>query len=270
MLIQLTAAIPGAPLSAGELPEARVGTEWRLEENATTFMARELLIADDRVAVWYCRVCDFDAGVLALPETLGLMSNAELVRYRQFHFEYDRQLFVATRVLLRCVLSRFGTAAPREWRFARNAYGRSAIASPSAVQGLHFNLSHTRDLVVCAVSACKTIGVDAEWVAPVRPTAVIVPWALSSQEALFMATLPPAAQRIAFYRFWTLKEAYVKARGMGLSLPLSDVMFDIRDKHRIDVAFKGKITDCAMHWRFRQFSVFGRYIVAIAGRSPPL
>jgi phosphopantetheinyl transferase len=93
-----------------------------------------------------------------------LMTPEEHERYRRFRFERDRRMFLATRALVRTVLTRYATTvAPGDWRFAAGEHGKPRIAGPAVEPAIHFNLSNTPGLVVCAISiAHEVLGVDAE------------------------------------------------------------------------------------------------------------
>ncbi len=150
---------------------------------------------------------------------------AERQRALSFKFKKDRDLYVAAHVFLRQVLSRYAPVATKEWQFVSNAYGKPAIANPG-YGWLQFNLSHTQGRVACAVARNRPVGVDVEQHKYLSDLPLLCRDAFSPMEAEdVLSAWPPDEQEQRFFSYWTLKEAYIKARGMGLSLPLQQFSF---------------------------------------------
>jgi 4'-phosphopantetheinyl transferase len=193
-----------------------------------------------------------------------LITPDERIRSRSFHFERDRLMFLATRALVRTVLSTYMDVAPRVWRFAEGVRGKPYIREPTGLPPLHFNLTNTRGLVVCAVSRTyPQVGVDAEWLDRGGETVGIADSYFSRAEIRALHALPPAQQRDRFFRYWTLKESYIKARGLGLALPLEQFSFLLEDAPPIRIAFDPRLTDDPDRWRFAQFSASPCHMVAV-------
>jgi 4'-phosphopantetheinyl transferase len=163
-----------------------------------------------------------DAGVR--DAALALLTADERERVDRFHFERDRRLHLAARALLRRSLSRWGDVLPGEWRFERNAYGRPEILAPPSP--LRFNVSHTRGLAMVAVTVARDVGVDVEAL-PASVPFDVVDRAFSRSERAAVRAAPASEQADRFTELWSLKEAYVKARGLGLSLPLESFAFEL-------------------------------------------
>jgi 4'-phosphopantetheinyl transferase len=155
---------------------------------------------------------------------LSLLTAGERERLERYHFERDRQLYLATRSLLRRSLSRAAGVPPGAWRFEAGAHGRPEIASPASP--LRFNASHTRGLVMVAVVVGRDVGVDVEQV-PASAPFDVVDRSFAPTERAMVRSAPPGEQPARFAEIWTLKEAYVKARGMGLSLALDGFAFQL-------------------------------------------
>jgi 4'-phosphopantetheinyl transferase len=209
---------------------------------------------------YYPRVTD--PGLLAAYD--GLMTAGERARHGSFLFERDRLRFLATRALVRTVLSTYVDVAPTDWRFAEGERGKPYIAAPSGLPPLNFNLTNTHGLVVCAVSrAHSNVGVDAEWLERAGETIGVVDSYFSPTEIRALRALPPAQQRDRFFRYWTLKESYIKARGLGLALPLEQFSFLLDDGPSIRIAFDRRLADDSERWRFALFSAPPSHIVAV-------
>jgi len=125
--------------------------------------------ADDEVHVWCAYPSELERDGLIGPAH-ALLTAEEIERLRRFHFDSDRLIFLATRVLVRQVLSHYESVAPDAWTFVANAHGRPEIAGPKSE--LRFNLSNTPGLVVCAVTREVDVGVDVESLARTKPIEV--------------------------------------------------------------------------------------------------
>jgi 4'-phosphopantetheinyl transferase len=132
---------------------------------------------------------------------------------------------VSARGALRTILGRYLGIGARHVRFAYGPHGKPTLTSLSATSFPHFNLSHADDVALIAVSLNRPLGVDIERVRPDIATRSEAARFLSSEERTVLASLPASVRVEAFFTCWTRKEAYVKARGCGLSLPLQD--FDV-------------------------------------------
>jgi 4'-phosphopantetheinyl transferase len=159
----------------------------------------------------------------------ALMTDEERARQRRFVHERNRLESLVTRALARTTLSRYRDVAPEAWRFEANAYGRPAIAPPC---GLAFNLSNHPTMVVCAVAEDLEVGVDVE---PCSRGEEILGVAREVFTPLERAGLSALAARgdgselVRAVKLWTLKEAYIKAHGMGFSMPLQEFAVDFGD-----------------------------------------
>ena len=134
----------------------------------------------------------------------------------------------ASRALQRRALSSCTDIAPDAWRFVADNNGRPRIAAPAGAPPLCFSVANTRGLVACAVSLARDVGLDVETWRDDVP-ALLVQRCFGPDERTALASLPTAAQPRRFVELWTLKEAYIKARGLGLSLPLERIGLALDD-----------------------------------------
>jgi 4'-phosphopantetheinyl transferase len=200
----------------------------------------------------------------------GWLSAEETRRYHAFHFEKHRVQYLLTRALVRTTLSRYTGTTPRAWRFVDNAHGKPAIAEPLPTTPLAFNLSNTEGVVLCAVTRGFDIGVDVEAVDRAGETVSIADNFFSSREAAELRALPIDRQRARFFDYWTLKEAYIKARGLGLAIPLDQFTFLLReDSPAIEIVFDPKLGDDASAWQFARLELGTAHAAAIAIRRGP-
>jgi 4'-phosphopantetheinyl transferase len=159
-------------------------------------------------------------------------------------------------------LSRYTGVDPREWRFRANSFGRPQIAWPRLGIDIDFNLSNTRGLVACIVTAGTPAGVDVESVHRTGGTSVLER-CFASHEVVSLQTLSEAQRRRRCFELWTLKEAYVKARGLGLSLPLEGCSFDLEGKS-ITATFDSQVLDTPTDWQFVSRTIGSHYVLAAA------
>lgn len=203
----------------------------------------------------------------ALEACRRILSCDELARADRFMFDRHRRQYIFAHALLRLALSDLEPeVAPSSWSFAIGRYGRPFVAAPVTTAALHFSLSHTEGCVACIVSGHETVGVDVEQVSArgsVMETARDV-FALAEVESL--RGLPPQDAVGRFFDYWTLKEAYLKAKGVGLNLPLDGFAMSI-STDRIGISFRSDVADDAATWRFTLSSPSPCHRLAIADGS---
>ena len=204
----------------------------------------------------------------ALTERLrAALPDDELARHDRFGDPGAAGEFLCGRALLRASLSAWAPVERRAWRLRPNAHGRPAVEHPSPPA--HFNLSHTRGMVVLALGADPAVGVDVERLdRRVRPLEVADRF-FSPAEVADLRALDPGLHRDRFLALWTLKEAYIKARGMGLALPLRAFSFS-PDEAPPRVRFEPSLGDDEARWRFARVDLATGHRVAVAARVPRL
>lgn len=201
---------------------------------------------------------------------LEALPEGEQARHAEFVVQRPRREYVLTRTLVRRVLSRYAPSPPHAWHFSTNAYGRPAIAAPETPAGLDFNLSHTAGMIVCLVGRQRELGVDVEDRHRARRTLDIAERFFSPREARELRELPSHAQGDRFMELWTLKEAYIKARGLGLRIPLAHFSFDLSaTPESISVGFEPELEDDSSSWRFALSRPSARHQLAWAVRARP-
>jgi phosphopantetheinyl transferase len=126
--------------------------------------------------------------------------------------------YLAARALCRLALSYYTNAAPADWRFKTEAHGKPRIAQPRQHASLHFNLTHTDNLIICLVTRIGEVGVDAEALARKVDMGEITKHFFAAAEQKSLAKLPPKDRAKRFFEIWVIKEAYLKARGRGLTI----------------------------------------------------
>ncbi|MFO1349362.1 MAG: 4'-phosphopantetheinyl transferase superfamily protein [Gammaproteobacteria bacterium] len=194
----------------------------------------------------------------------ALLSPDEHERWQRFQRPETRRQFVISRALLRTTLSRYHDLPPHAWRFVTNRHGRPEIADPELSAALRFNLSHTDGLIALGVTGGHAIGVDVEYCARTGDLIGIAERFFSTQEYRDLLALPEDRHRDRFFDYWTLKESYIKARGMGLALPLGQFSFDLTAGNgSIRIAFTERIADEPARWRFWLSSPSPQHRIAV-------
>lgn len=192
-----------------------------------------------------------------------LLNAEELARHDRFVFPKHQKQFLISRALVRTVLGQYLDQSPESLVFARNAYGKPRIASFGETLPISFNLSHTNGLSVLAVAHGDDLGVDAEFLTRKVDILKLAQRYFSPQEYNELAALDVKDFDERFFRLWTLKEAYIKACGMGLAIPLRDFSFSF-DEDDIAVSFVEHRNDRPELWQFWQFVYQSSFQLALA------
>ena len=202
----------------------------------------------------------------ALPSLRPLLSDDEQAQYRRYKVERARGLHLAARALARSVLSLYAPAVdPSEWRFRFNEHGRPEIEGPEAPP-LRFNLSHTEGLVACLVTLELDAGVDVERIDRELNLVGVAGHSFSAREASDVRARRGHDRRRRFFHYWTLKEAYIKARGMGLALPLRHFSFTFPAEGAVAVEFDPELEDRAEDWQLALYRATPEHYLAAALR----
>jgi 4'-phosphopantetheinyl transferase len=175
-----------------------------------------LALSGTAVHIWRAALNLAEAQVAALGLALCPDEHARAERLR---FEDKRRAFVAARGILRAILGRYLNLSPQHVQFSYNAQGKPELAGSEAA-GLQFNLAHSGDLALVALTQGRPVGVDLERQHPVEALDRLVAGYFAPGERAVWGQLPPEQRLSAFFTGWTRKEAYLKARGEGLTMPL--------------------------------------------------
>ena len=201
-------------------------------------------------------------------EDAGLpLSSDERARAARFHHMSDRWEFVLGRLMARSLLAARTGVAAGDFQFVENPHGRPEIAGPALDSPLRFNLSHSGGIVACVLGETKQIGVDVERLDRQPIDARVIARYCSDTEQASLAGMEDTLRHERFLALWTLKEAYVKARGTGLTLPLRGISFAMGDDGPEDVSFNG--LDEESRWMFAHTRLEPRHLLAVAAEREP-
>jgi 4'-phosphopantetheinyl transferase len=198
---------------------------------------------------------------------LQFLATSEGERYGRFVQEKDRRQYLLGKVLVRRALSLYFGGPPQDWVFRANDLGKPVLANGPADSHIHFNLSHTDGLVVCVLARDFDVGIDVENLNR-KVNLDLAQRYFAPAEIAFLETIPSEQLGATFFRFWTLKEAYIKARGMGLSLPLDQFAFCLDDLQSPRITFEPSMQENADDWQFFLPETSSKeHQVAVATRS---
>jgi 4'-phosphopantetheinyl transferase len=226
------------------------------------------------VVVWIVR--EDDPAVQArLPAYEAALPDHERQRAARFAQDADRHRFVIGRAAARTLLSCYAPVAPRQWPIEIGAHGRPELGTrPSGSPDLRFNLSHTPGLVACGITIGRELGVDVEFVGRRLQHDDIPERFFSAREVADLRARPRDEQATVFFDYWTLKEAYIKARGLGLALPLGQFTFLLGSGRPPTIHFASDLPDDPATWQFAQHSPTPDHRLAVAvrreGRDVPI
>lgn len=184
-----------------------MGIQWQVTKHIPGIISGELHI-------WAAFL-----GTNPLPHEFYLAGD-ERQRMQRFRFEHDRRMYGFAQGLLRILLAGYLDLTPRDIEYSRSEYGKPHLDLPGGNAGLEFNLSHSGDAVLIAITRGIPVGVDVEQVKPLPDLDQVASNYFSAAEQVDLFSLTGSARVDAFYRCWTRKEALIKASGEGLSMPL--------------------------------------------------
>ncbi len=212
-------------------------------------------LPDDAVHVWRALLEVDPSTLLHLKSTLA---QNELERAERFIFDPDRNHFIAARGILRDVLGRYLRCAPQTIDFVYGARGKPAILSGGSRHPLCFNLSHSHGLAVIGIAREREIGIDVEMIRSKFASDDIANRYFSAKEIHELSRLPAELRTEGFFLCWTRKEAYIKAKGDGLHIPLDS--FNVSLTPGLSPELN---TSDSSRWSLRSFSPEPGYVAAV-------
>jgi len=215
------------------------------------------------VHVWIVQLL---AGQSDCAKCLSWLSRDECLRASRFRFERDRQEFILSHGILRGLLSYFEEKHPAQLQFSFGMKGKPALRSPSTPT--RFNMAHSGGLAVYAFTAGIDVGVDLERVRDVPQMEADAARFFSREEGSDLFSLPPTERTLGFYRCWTRKEAYIKAVGDGLWVPLSSFRVAVRPDKQAALLSIGGDVKAAENWHLHDLALISGYVGALAYEGP--
>ena len=196
---------------------------------------------------------------------LPFLTAAERARAARFVMPDDRHRFAAARSLMRRLLQEIAGVPAGEWDFAIGDHGKPLVCRPEQGRSIGINISHAEGMVACAAAPGGVIGVDLEWLGRVVEPR-IADRRFAAAEAASVRAVPADRRREAFLQIWTVKEAYVKALGGGLTIALDSFVVETLSE-RPSVRFLDPAVDGAA-WHFRQWRPSPQHLLGLALHRP--
>ena len=226
----------------------------------------EVMPITREIDVWLMSLFDISADLENM--YLACLNESERVRLKSTTVPTFRQQYLMSRVMVRTTLSRYANVPPVDWEFRSNYYGRPFISKPISCRDLEFNLSHTSGLIACIVArGARYIGVDVEDIERTIDPKTLADFAFAPKEIEALKAAVCNKQRALFFSYWTLKEAYIKAKGLGLSIPLDSFWFDL-SQSQPRVNFSAQSGDDPGRWQFEHRDITERHKIAVAVSMP--
>jgi 4'-phosphopantetheinyl transferase len=214
------------------------------------------------VHAWHANIAILQDPALT-DEALRWLDRDERERFDRFTRDEDRSMFLLGRVMARSLVGRALEISPTDWPWRNGPHGRPEVGLANV--RVRFNLAHSAGIVVCALGWDRDIGVDVEHLAR-RPVEFAVVKRYCSPDEIADITAAGAEWHDRFLVYWTLKEAYLKARGLGIALPLANISFSLRAPAPA-VAFTGALVGTDTRWRFHLVRPTGGHLVALAAAA---
>lgn len=229
----------------------------------TNSIAGDLDLPNNSIHLWL-GVPPSDPVVVSAMEPELVLSATEAERWRRIVWPASRDLFAWAHISLRRVLSAYAPVDPAAWEFRLGELGRPEIVEGLQHQGLRFNLSHTEGMVAIVVNRWFDAGVDVERVGRVADIDSVARTSFSSAERSLLDTVPRTAKHELFAKLWTLKEAHLKARGLGGNVSLADFSFDPYRRNGVDFTCAEGTNVDPLDWSFAVRSVADGHVLAVA------
>ena len=228
------------------------------QADLATRSKQKLTLANNEIHLWMTKPEELLGNDELLTTYATLLNSKETAKQQRYKFAKDRHDALITRAFIRDLLSYYADIAPQDWQFEKGEKDKPEIIN--CPLPLRFNISHTKNLIICAVTLEDDIGCDVENTGRSNDVLAIAERYFSPTESKELFALPVAQQRNRFFDYWTLKESYIKAWGLGLAIPLKDFSFNIADtedkhkelltiKHNISLSFAEHRVDEPQIWR---------------------
>jgi 4'-phosphopantetheinyl transferase len=224
--------------------------------------SKDVVLAANEIHVWRAPL---DVAPSTIQVLQPVLNSEELTRAERFRFAKDRDRYIVGRGVLRMLLASYVQRPPEELSFTYNQYGKPALSSLPEGESLEFNISHSHDLALFAFTSIGPLGVDVEYMREDIDYEQLAQHFFSVQENASLQSLPRTMWRQAFYNCWTRKEAYIKARGEGLAIPLDQ--FDVSLKPGEPAALLSSRESDVANWTFQELLPGADYGGALAINS---
>ena len=228
---------------------------------------KNLFLAPGKLQLWYAFPDEINQPEL-LQQYEQMLSADEHDSYQRLQQHEHKREYLVSHALLRSCLSQYVDKQPSDWDFLYNDHGKPSVLIEDEGLDIQFNIAHTSGLVVCAISASAEVGVDVEFHSDSQALLEMADHYFSEKEIIALNRLSKTDQEISFFRYWTLKEAYIKAVGEGLLTPSADFSFEFDTTGGISFTpANSDALDVGSEWSFHVIDPVEDYTVGLAVHS---
>lgn len=245
-------------------PPSATSRHWAIDWPESLQSNQARYFGEGKVEVWQA-----DLQFLSVARNCeAMLSKDENERASRFRFDRDRDRFIVCRAILRTLLGFYLGIPPGELKFQYSSHGKPSLRNDFASGGLCFNLSHSGTMALFAFARDRKIGVDVEQIRQDFESEVLAERFFSSSERQALSQIPASGRHDAFFHCWTRKEAFMKAKGEGLLLPLHQ--FDVSLTPNQPAEILATRPDCAERdrWKLHRLDVGEGYAGALAVENP--
>jgi 4'-phosphopantetheinyl transferase len=220
----------------------------------------ELDLTRDEVHVWCVNFNVFERDIHALRLNLSKDENAKA---ESFYFYKDKKNYIGRHAILRRILGRYLSIAPNNINFSYSSHGKPSLCNYSNGDTIHFNLSHSKGLVLYAITRGREVGIDVERIIPGIMDTQFSSYVFSQKELYGIQSLPSDLRMIALFQYWTRKEAFVKALGKGLSYDLKKIDVSGAFGENNIISHRNSDAHDGCRWSLRDIEVGSGYAASI-------
>jgi 4'-phosphopantetheinyl transferase len=221
----------------------------------------------DEAHVWRAAL-DQPANVIA--KLAPLLSEDEYQRAMRYYRPVDRDRFIVGRGILRKIISAYLALPPGQLQFTYNEYGKPAVSDDQNDRDLNFNLSHSAELILYAVTIGRVVGIDIEYIREDFATLEIAEHFFSKDEVAALKSLPTDQRTIGFFNCWSRKEAFIKAKGMGVSYPLDRFTVSLAPDEPPALLKVDDDNREVARWKMCELKPGAGYAAALIAAEPPI
>lgn len=193
-----------------------------------------------------------------------ILDPREQERAAGFRFAKHRRRFIVGRGTLRIILARYGGCEPQAVRFEYGEYGKPYVAWPRSLRDIRFSVSNSHALGAMAVTWHNELGIDLEQVRPDRDHERIATREFSAEERIWLHQLPEAKRLVGFFELWTCKEAYLKGKGLGLTVPLNCFAVSVDPDTSLRLVWSDIDRSDPQRWSLHRLAIEPRVVACLA------
>jgi 4'-phosphopantetheinyl transferase len=221
----------------------------------------KIILGSNEVHVWRASLDESPQQVDIFLHTLAA---DEQTRAERFYFQRDREHFIAAHGILRAILGLYLNRASKCLSFCYSSHGKPSLSWKSGGDAIRFNMSHSHGVALYAFARGRDVGIDLEFIRRDLELEQIAERFFSRRETATLRALPIDLREYAFFLCWTRKEAYIKARGEGLSLPLDQFDVSLIPGEPAALLSTQPDSDEALRWSLQELTLASGYVAALA------